>query len=188
LLLPLALLAVAPLAACGGSSKPSSSATTPSSAAGSGTTVHVAVPVSANPSKSAKMICEKEAVTDIYEQATGVKTVAPLKPTWVNHVYSCDYVYPNGAKFTLSVKELANADETTAYFNSLADSLHKTKDVVIAQGAFQTANGSVVVRKDFKVLTVDVAKLPANFGVPSAPRGDVAQNVAATIMSCWTGA
>jgi hypothetical protein len=187
LLLPFALLVVVPLAACGGSSKPSSSATTPSTAAASGTTAHVAEPVSANPSKSAKMICEDEAETDIYEQATGVKTVAAFKPTWVDHVYSCDYVYPDGAKFTLSVKELANAEETTAYFDSLATKLHKTKDVVIGQGAFEAENGSVVVRKDFKVLTVDVSKLPANFGVPSATRGDVAQNVAATIMSCWTG-
>jgi hypothetical protein len=187
LLVPFALLVALPLVACGGSSK-SSTPTTPPSASGPTTTAHVAEPVRTTPSKSAKMICEKEGWTEIYEQATGVKTIAPFKPTWVDHVYSCDYVYPGGAKFTLAVKELSNADETTAYFNSLATKLHKTKDVVIGQGAFQTADGSVVVRKDFKVLLVDVTKLPANFGVPSAPRSDVAQNVAATIMSCWTGA
>ena len=80
-------------------------------------------------------------------------------------------------------------DETTAYFDSLATKLHKTnKNIEIGQGAFQVADGSVVVRKDFKVLLVDITKLPANFGVPPASRGDVAINVAETIMSCWTGA
>ena len=47
-------------------------------------------------------------------------------------------------------------------------------------------DGSVVVRKDYKVLLVDITKLPAKFGVPSATRGDVAINVAETIMWCWT--
>jgi hypothetical protein len=35
---------------------------------------------------------------------------------------------------------------------------------------------------------VDVSKLPASFGVPAASKADVAINVAATIMGCWTGA
>ena len=64
-----------------------------------------------------------------YEQATGVKTIAPFHPTWIDHVYSCDYVYPGGAKMTLSVKEVSNTAETTAYFDSLATKLHKTKPI-----------------------------------------------------------
>ena len=169
------------LAACGGSSKPSSNPTTSS-------TGHIAKEASNVPSVSAKMICETEAATEIYQSATGVKTVAAFKPTWVDHVYSCKYVYPGGAFMTLSVKEVSNADETTAYFDSLATKLGKTRDLTIGQGAFQVKNGSVVVRKDFKVLLVDVSKLPASFGVPAASRADVAINVAATIMGCWTGA
>jgi len=139
------------------------------------------------PSASAKMVCESEAAGDIYDQATGVKTVAALKPTWTDHVYACDYVYPGGAKMRLSVKELSSDDETTAYFDSLARKLHKTDKPVGVPNAFQTEDGSVVVRKDFKVLLVDVTKLPSEFGVPSASRGDVAINVAATVMGCWTG-
>ncbi len=134
------------------------------------------------------MICETEAQTEIYQSATGVKPIAPFKPTWVDHVYSCKYVYPAGAVMTLAVKEVSNVDETTAYFNSLATKLHKIRDIQVGQGGFQVKDGSVVVRKDFKVLLVDVTKLPAQFGVPSAARGDVAINVAETIMSCWTGA
>lgn len=135
------------------------------------------------------MICESEAEKDIYEQATGVKTVSVTKPTWIDHVYSCAYVYPAGAQITLSVKELSNVDETTAYFDSLATKLGKTKDKLgIGQGSFQVGGGSVVVRKDFKVLLVDVTKLPAQFGVPTETRGDAAINVAEAIMGCWTGA
>jgi hypothetical protein len=170
------------LAACGGSSKVTTS-NQPT------TTTHVASVASNEPSESAKMICAQEAQTEIYQSATGVKTVAPFKPTWVDHVYSCKYVYPGGATMTLAVKEVSNAAETTAYFDSLATKLHKTtRAVEIGQGAFQAQDGSIVVRKDFKVLLVDITKLPAQFGVPASPRGDVAINVATTIMSCWTGA
>jgi hypothetical protein len=174
------------LAACGGSSKPSSSPTTPGGPTTTGG--HVAKPASNVASVSAKMICENEAAGEIYQSATGVKTIAPLKPTWVDHVYSCDYVYPGGAKMTLSVKEMSNEAETTAYFDSLATKLGKTDAAVGIPNAFQVKDGSVVVRKDFKVLLVDVTKLPASFGVPPASKGDVAINVAATVMGCWTGA
>jgi hypothetical protein len=187
LLLAVTLALAALLAACGGSAKPSTSPTTPP---GPTTTAsgHVAKPASNVASVSAKMICTTEAKNDIYQSATGVKTVAPFKPKWVDHVYSCDYVYPGGAKMTLSVKEVSNEAETTAYFDSLATKLGKTAAPVGIPNAFQVKGGSVVVRKDFKVLLVDVTKLPASFGVPSASKADVAINVAATIMGCWTGA
>jgi len=183
--LPVSISVVFLLAACGGSSSPSSS---PTSAAGPSTTVHVKKVAANVPSVSAKMICEREAANDIYDQATGVKTAAALKPTWADHVYSCTYTYPGGAKMRLSVKELSSDAETTAYFDSLGQKLHKTDKPVGVPNAFQVEDGSVVVRKDFKVLLVDVTKLPNQFGVPSASRGDVAINVAATIMGCWTGA
>jgi hypothetical protein len=87
------------------------------------------------------------------------------------------------------VKEVADSAQTTAYFDSLAAKLGKTKEIAgLGQGAFQVRDGSVVVRKDFKILLIDVTKLPAQFGVPPASRGDVAINVAETIMGCWTGA
>jgi len=190
LLVPSTVSAALLLAACGSSAKPSAgpaSSTAPQNAT-SATTVHVAKQASNVPSVSAKMICETEAQTDIYESATGVKTVAPFEPTWVDHVYSCDYVYPGGVMMRLAVKEVSSEAETTAYFDSLATKLHKTNATVGIPGAFQTRDGSVVVRKDFKVLLVDVTKLPERFGVPAAPRGDVAINVAAAIMGCWVGA
>jgi hypothetical protein len=143
---------------------------------------------STRPSVSAKMVCETEAQSDIYESATGVRTLSLSKSTWIDHVYSCDYVYPGGARMRLSVKEVSSEAETTAYYDSLATKLHKTNAQISIPGAFQVQDGSVVVRKDFKILLVDVTKLPAQFGVPPASRGDVAINVAVTIMGCWIGA
>jgi hypothetical protein len=177
------------VAACGGSSKPSAGSSTTTAPAGSPTTVHIAKEASNVPSVSAKMICESEAQKDIYESATGVKTIAPFKPKWVDHTYSCVYAYPGGAQMTLSVKELSSTEETTAYFDSLATRLHKTTDQPgVGQGAFHVQDGSLVVRKDYKVLLIDVTKLPASFGVPADKRADVATNVAVAIMGCWTGA
>jgi hypothetical protein len=192
LFVPVTLSLALLLAACGSSAKPgasppSSSATTAPS--GPTTSVHVAKSATNDPSVSAKMICETEAKDDIYQSATGIKTIAAFKPTWVDHIYSCDYDYPGGVKMTLSVKEVSNPDETTSYFNSLAAKLVKTREIPnLGQGAFQVKDGSVVVRKDFKILLIDVTKLPAHFGVPADTRGDVAINVAETIMGCWTGA
>lgn len=138
------------------------------------------------------MICAPEAKKDINESAIGFDTIQPLKPVWdsATHIYSCDYVYKNGAKMNLSVKEMSSADETTAYFNSLSQK-YGNKETLngLGQGAFKTSNGNVVVRKDFKVLLVDVSGLPKQFGIPpNTPREDDAVNVAATIMNCWTGA
>jgi len=182
-MVPGVVLLTAALAACGGSSKSATSKTTPAN--GPTTTVHVAHPASDVPSESAKQICS-EAVKDI-QTVLGVPAKVST-PTWVDHVYACNYQYPNGV-MRMSVKELSNADETTAYYNSLATKLGKTQDLEsLGQGAFSTKNGSVVVRKDYKVLLVDTSGLPVQFGVPPDTRNNNAINVAYTIMGCWTGA
>ena len=198
----LSFLAAATLlvAACGGSSKPASSPTTaagttanaPTTASGSTvTTVHVAKPAGDQPSISAQMVCQKEAITDIYNEATGVQTIKTPTPSWdkSTHIFKCVYAYAGGATMTLSVKEMSSAAETTAYFDNYASTLGKKQDLQgLGQGAFQVNNGSVVVRKDFKVLLVDITKLPKSFGVPAETPGDAAINVAEAILGCWTGA
>ncbi len=135
------------------------------------------------------MICEDEAIKDI-QQVIGY-TAKVSKPTWdvSTHNYSCDYVYSQGT-MTLSVREFDNADETTAYYNQRATELGgKDQDLQgLGQGAYTTKNGNTVVRKDFKVLTVDTTKLPEQFGNPPDTRANDGINVAATIMGCWTGA
>jgi len=181
-----ALALVLAAAACGGSSKGSTATTSGSTTPGS--TVHVAKVATNVPSESAKMICSAEALRDINE-VIGIKATIPKQPTWINHVYSCDYVYPDGSKMTLSVKEMSNPAETTAYFDSRAQKLGKVQELQgLAQGAFTTKDGSVVTRKDYKVMTVDVSHLPAKFGVPPDTRTNNAINAAFTIMNCWTGA
>ena len=133
------------------------------------------------------MICSDEAKKDL-AGVVGIDTIQPLAPTWKDHVYACDYVYPNGARMTLSVKELSSPDETTAYYDSLAQKLGKKDELQgLGQGAFTTTNGSIVARKDYKVMLVDVSHLPQQFANLGA-RGDIALQVVTTIMGCWTGA
>jgi len=179
--------AVVCAALAGGCSK-SSSSDSGHPPSGPTTTAHIAAVASADPSAEAKMICEEEAQQDIADFAVGLDVIRPLKPTWNDHVYSCDYVYKNGATMTLSVKELSSDTETTGYYDALAERLGQRAPVYglgeVAQG-FATASGSVVVRKDDKVLLVDVTKLPSEFGDPADTRANVGVNVAITIMQCW---
>ncbi len=152
-----------------------------------GTRGHIALPAGPNPSVSAKMVCAKEAQREL-ANTLGVSTAAPITPTWVDHLYSCRYVYANGA-IALSVKEVSNRAQTTAYFDMLGQQLGRTGALNgLGQGAFTTTNGDVVVRKDYKVLLVDVSGLPPQFGVPPTSSADVAVTVADIIMGCWSGA
>ena len=58
----------------------------------------------------------------------------------------------------------------------------------VAQGAFVTTNGSLVLRKDYKVLLVDTSGLPEPFGSGYKTRDQVAVGVGMTVLGCWTGA
>ena len=146
-----------------------------------------AVPAGPNPSASAVMICAAEAQKDI-AQGLGVTATRVTPPTWVDHVYSCQYVYPNGA-ITLSVKELSTVDETKAYFDQLGVTLgRRPGSVALGQGAFHSTNGSIVVRKDYKVLEIDVSQLPKRFGKFNLTPDLVALNVGEVVMGCWVGA
>lgn len=178
-----AMVAMVPLlSACGSDSKTAAPVTSTTAK------LEVAGP---NPSVSAQMICG-EAKEDIAQQSVGVDTVKPLAPKWADHVYSCDYVYKGGAKMTLSVKEMSSVSETTAYFDAMGKRLGRgAKLEGLGEGAYQTNSGSdasVVVRKDYRVLLVDVSHLPAQFGQPPQTPIDIAISVASTIMNCWTGA
>jgi len=176
------------LAACGSKSTPGSTTdTTPLTEASGATGGHIAIPAKATPSISAKMICESEVKNEL-SSLLGVQPTQPIVPTWKDHVYSCTYHYKGGA-LTLAVKELTDKASTDAYFDQEAKDLGKSEKINgLGQGAFTTSNKSAVVRKDYKVLLVDISKLPAQFGNPPDSRENIALNVAATIMGCWTGA
>jgi hypothetical protein len=154
---------------------------------GAGSVRHVAQPAGRNPSESARMVCAPEAQKDL-GSALGVATTGVSDPTWVDHLYSCRYTYPDGT-MALSVKELSSRSATTAYFNSLRAQQGEAEHLSgVAQGAFVTTNGSLVLRKDYKVLLVDTSGLPEPFGSGYQTRSQVAVGVGMTVLGCWTGA
>ncbi len=142
-------------------------------------------PAGTTPSPISVMVCAHEAVSEI-DSALGEKATVS-RPTWTGHLYSCRYGYPTGS-MEVSVKELSSWTQTTQYFNSLATTLGRSRDLPgLGQGAFQTTDGSVVVRKDWKVLLVDSTALPPQFGIPPTSSGDVAVTVGDVILGCWAG-
>jgi hypothetical protein len=156
-----------------------------SSGASGSSTTEAPLPAGLHPSQIAKMVCQKEAHDDI-DSALG-ETATVSIPTWADHLYSCRYGYPTGS-IELSIKELSSWKQTTDYFNGLGTRMGKTRVLQgLGQGAFQTTDGSVVVRKDWKVLLVDISGLPAQFGVPPTSSGDVAVTVGDVILGCWEG-
>ena len=80
------------------------------------------------------MVCAPEAQREIAD-ALGVKAHVQA-PTWSGHLYSCRYVYPNGA-FVLSVKELSSWAQTLAYFRGIGSTLGDTTKLGnLGQGGF----------------------------------------------------
>ena len=142
-------------------------------------------PAGLRPSSIAKEVCQQKArnlISDVLGERATVSS-----PSWRGHLYSCAYQYAEG-DMVLSVKELSNWRQTYSYFDGLGKTLHKTMPIFqLGQGAFRVGNGSVVVRKDWKVLLVDVGGLPPQFGNPPSDPAGVALSVAAVILGCWHG-
>jgi hypothetical protein len=132
------------------------------------------------------MICAEEARKEIAE-ALGVTVRSPASAAWTAPVYRCTYPLTAGS-LVLSVRELTNAADTAAYFTAeRAAATGSTGLPGLGDAAFATADGSVYVRKDFKVLKVDVSQLPGSVGAPPISRADAGEVVAQLIMGCWTG-
>ena len=131
------------------------------------------------------MVCQDKAAAEI-QDVLGEKA-SVVGRSWRNDLYSCEYRFKTGT-MVLSVKELSSWDQTYAYYAMLGNTLHKTGPIDnLGQGAFQVRNGSVVVRKDWKILLVDITGLPSEFGSPPTSSGDVAATVAFIILGCWAG-
>lgn len=177
------VIAVAALAVIGAGC----SSSTPNASRSTTATTVGPLPAGSTPSPLAVQICATQARVDIASSLGETATIST--PTWsaAQHLYSCDYRYSSGS-FTLSMKELSSWPQTYAYYDSLQTQLGKAMPLQnLGQGAFQTTDGSVVVRKDWKVLLVDSSGLPAQFGVPPTPSKDVAVTVADVILGCWAG-
>jgi hypothetical protein len=144
------------------------------------------LPAGRTPSSIATMICKPKAKLEIASVLGEFAAVS--HPTWVQHLYSCRYSYPTGS-MVLSVKELSSWTQTKSYFRSLAEQMGGMSEVIngLGQAAIQTRDGSMIVRKDWKVLLVNPAGLPTQFGQPPTSSHSVAQSVADVILGCWNG-
>jgi hypothetical protein len=132
------------------------------------------------------MVCAPEAREEI-AQALGLTLRRPANPAWTAPVYRCTYPFTAGP-LVLSVRELADAAETTAYFTAARAAATSSTDLPgLGEAGFATSDRSVYVRKDFTVLTVDVSQLPSSVGTPRISRAHAAVLVAQLIMGCWTG-
>ena len=114
----------------------------------------------AGPSAAARIVCADEAQEDI-SGALGTDTTEPVSPTWKDRLYSCRYVYRDGSML-LSVKDLPDAAATRAWYDGLRTAAPGTTPLTgLGDAAFAEPDGTVVLRKDTTVLTVDVSALPA---------------------------
>ena len=129
MIVPLTLAAALALGACSGGGSGKAVTTTPATGVQqlSSSSWEVAEPT---PSTSAKMVCQKEAREEI-ASSLGVTETRVTTPTWdeADHLYSCTYVYPKGT-ITLSVKEMSNEAETTAYFDGIAQKYGTTQALI----------------------------------------------------------
>jgi hypothetical protein len=138
------------------------------------------------PHASTVMVCDAEGQEEI-STLVGIRPTRVEKPTWTDHVYSCRYVYPDGA-IVLSVHELPDALRTSQRAEELAAQRGNAGfQRGLGEGAFATSNGSIVARKDYTLLVVDIAGLPAAFGRPPVTPPDAAKLVAKAVLACWTG-
>ena len=148
-------------------------------------TTEAPLPAGPVPSKISRMVCSKEAQSHI-NSALGV-TAKVSPPTYVDHVYSCNYVYPSGT-MVLSGHELDSWNQVKASFAALKVSMGVSQNLGnLGQDGFQAKDGTVVVRKDYKILMVNPTGLPARFGVPPTSSASVAVTVADLILGCWAG-
>ena len=175
----LAVLA-ALLAGCGGQAPPS----VPQNAPQVGPAVVTALPDV--PSPQAEMVCLPEAQQDIQDIIGVVPTaVGPIQ--YANHTSTCRYAYSNGA-FTLVVQDLPNDITTTRTYEAHAGKLGRVEKIDLPDAeAYTTNDGSIVLRRDTKVMLVDVTQLPGTFGNPPSPRGDAARLIMKAVLNCWVG-
>jgi hypothetical protein len=156
-------------------------------AAACGTARQPPQPAGKSPAQISRMICLNKTAREL-AQVVGA-TAARTPPTWTesDHVYSCDYRYDKGT-MVLSVKELSSWGQTYSYFHMLARTLHKTMTIYgLGQAAFRVRDGSVVVRKDWKILFADTSGMHGIVGSPGDSPSQLALDAAAVILACWAG-
>lgn len=143
-----------------------------------------AMPVPDAPSPKAELVCQPEAQQEIQDLIGVAPTkVGPIQ--YANRTSTCRYDYANGS-FSLVVQDLGNDLVTTETYEGLAKKLGKVDAITLPDAdAFSTKDGSVVLRRDFTVMLVDVTQLPATFGNPPSSRADAARLIMKAVLNCW---
>ena len=141
-------------------------------------------PAGDTPSAIAKQVCQQEAQADI-ASALGEKA-AVSTPTCGRPPLLVSLQLPLGFDGPLDQRAVSWA-QTFAYFKSLAFRWVTPFTGQSRPGAFQTTNGSVVVRKDWKILLVDITGLPAPVRCAADQLGDVAVTVSDVILGAAPG-
>lgn len=141
------------------------------------------------PSASATMVCGPEIRADV-RLILGLPAPPPTTATWADHVYTCVYRLPVGP-LVLSVRESPDAGSARGYFEGLRATLGPTRPLAglagLGQPGYATPTGTVVVLKDNKTLRVDATRLPAQLGKDRQSPAELAYEVAADVLACWTG-
>ena len=176
----LAVLA-ALLAGCGGQPPPS----VPQNAPQVGPAVVTALPDV--PSPQAEMVCQPEAQQDIQDLIGVVPTAVGPDPVRQPHL-DVPLRLRRTARSPSSCEDLPNDITTTRTYEALAGKLGRVEKIDLPDAeAYTTNDGSIVLRRDTKVMLVDVTQLPGTFGNPPSPRGDAARLIMKAVLNCWVG-
>lgn len=139
-----------------------------------------------DPEPRARQFCNERAQNEI-GTSLGVEPEQVTEGRLAGHVYSCRYVFPDGA-IALSVTGFPDVAAAKQRANELARSRGRRPEAPglgEEASAFVTTDGSMIVRVEDDVLDVDVSGLPSQFGEPPQTPSVVALAVAVTILGHW---
>jgi hypothetical protein len=143
-------------------------------------------PPGRDPVARSRQFCAPQAQREISE-SLGTTPVRVTRVRFSDHVYSCRYVYRQGA-ISLMVTGFPTEHAAKQYADALARRRGRRPEPPAFGeeiAAFVTTDGSIVVRKNADVLVVDMAAMPESFGQPPQTRSVIAKAVAVTILGHW---
>lgn len=116
----------------------------------------------------------------------GFEHTVPLTPSWVDHNYSCDYVYEGGTMRLWVGGEFSSVDETTAYFDSLAETVGgRTFLENVGEDAYSTTTGTRSFARTTRCSWSMCPGCPSASVNQSAAAARIATAVALAVLGCW---
>jgi hypothetical protein len=140
----------------------------------------------AGPPETALMICNDDIRSKV-QQLLDLPGAPHTTATWADSVYTCTFDLPMGP-MTLRVRVLPGDAQAAARLDTDRKATAGARPLAgLGERAWDTPAGTVAALKDNQILTVDTTRLPAVLGPGEQRRGDLADEVAAAVMGCWTG-